>query len=142
MTQRVIETLSESECFKLIRQQSVGRFIFQDADGPAAVPVNYGVAGEKIVFRVEQRSHLRDMLQGPVAFEVDHTEQETGAGWSVLIRGSGLEVDMESVPELLRLMRDALPHPWAEGIHNVWMSITARKVTGRRLTVPYLAAIF
>ena len=141
MTQRVIEDLSEARCFELIREQTVGRFVFEDADGPAAVPVNYGVAGTEIVFRVEQRSHLRDMLTRPVAFEVDHTEPDSGAGWSVLIRGSGHEVAIERVPGLLQQMDKAFPHPWAEGIHNVWVSITARKVTGRRLTVPYVAAI-
>lgn len=142
MTQRVIEDLSEAQCFELIREQTIGRFVFEDADGPAAVPVNYGVAGKEIVFRVEQRSHLRDMLARPVAFEADHTEPDSGAGWSVLIRGSGHEVAMERVPGLLQQMGKAFPHPWAEGIHNVWVSITARKVTGRRLTVPYVAAIF
>jgi len=142
MTQRVIEELSEAECFELIKNGGVGRFVFQETQGPAAVPVNFGVAGEQIVFRVEQRSHLRDMLEGPVAFEVDYTEPESDSGWSVLIRGSGEEVDMEHVPELLHQMGTAFPHPWAEGVHNVWVAITARKVTGRKLTVPYLAAIF
>ncbi len=142
MTQRVIEELSRARCFELISQGGVGRFVFQETQGPAAVPVNFGVAGERIVFRVEQRSHLRDMLQGPVAFEVDHTEAASGSGWSVLIRGTGEEVDMEHVPELLRQMGPAFPHPWAEGVHNVWVAITARKVTGRSLSVPYLAAIF
>ncbi len=143
MTQRVITDLSATESFELLRLKRVGRFVFQDADGPAAVPVNYGVAGEEIVFRVEQRSHLRDVLAGPVAFEVDHTEPESGSGsgWSVLVRGSGQEVAMDRVPALLRLMHGALPHPLAEGVHNVWVSITARKVTGRRLTVPYFAGI-
>ena len=142
MTQRVIEDLSEAKCFELIRGKAVGRFVFEDGDGAAAVPVNYGVAGKEIVFRVEQRSHLRDMLARPVAFEVDHTEPDAGEGWSVLIRGSGHEVAMDRVPGLLQQMGKAFPHPWAEGIHNVWVSITARKVTGRRLTVPYVAAIF
>jgi len=142
MTQRVIEDLPEAQCFELIRQGGVGRFVYQESGGPAAVPVNFGLAGEQVVFRVEQRSHLRDMLQGPVAFEVDHTEPESGAGWSVLIRGTGEEVGMEQVPGLLHQMGSAFPHPWAEGVHNVWVAITARKVTGRRLTVPYLAAIF
>jgi nitroimidazol reductase NimA-like FMN-containing flavoprotein (pyridoxamine 5'-phosphate oxidase superfamily) len=141
MTQRVITDLSTTESFELLRSMRVGRFVFQDADGPAAVPVNFGVAGEEIVFRVEQRSHLRDVAAGPVAFEVDHIEPESGSGWSVLVRGSAHEVAMERVPALLRLMDGAFPHPWAEGVHNVWVSITARKVTGRRLTVPYVAAI-
>ena len=142
MTQRVIEDLPEARCFELIRQGGVGRFVFQDTQGPAAVPVNYGLAGKRIVFRVEQRSHLRDMLQGPVAFEVDHTEPESGSGWSVLIRGSGEEVEMEQVPALLKQMGPDFPHPWAEGVHNVWVAITPRMVTGRKLTAPYLAAIF
>ena len=142
MSQREIEDLQPAECLKLVKEQGVGRFVFQDAEGPAAVPVNYGLAGEQIVFRVETRSHIRDMLQGPVAFEVDHTEPETGEGWSVLIRGTGQEVELEHVPELLRLMHESTPKPWAEGIHNVWVAISARKITGRRLTIPYLAAIF
>ncbi len=142
MTQRVIENLSEAKCFELIRQEVVGRFVYQDADGLAAVPVNYGVASEQIVFRTEQGSHLRDVLQGPVAFEVDHTEPETGMGWSVLIRGAGQEVDIERVPEIIRLTGKAFPHPWGEGVHNVWVSVTPRKVTGRRLAAPYVAAIF
>lgn len=142
MIQREIEELSEAECFELIRDGGVGRFVFQETQGPAAVPVNFGLAGEQIVFRVEQRSHLIEMLQGPVAFEVDHTEPESDSGWSVLIRGTGAEVDMEQVPELLRQMGPAFPHPWGEGVHNVWVAVTPRKVTGRRLTVPYFAAIF
>ncbi len=142
MTQRVIEDLTEAQCFELIREGGVGRFVFQEDQGPAAVPVNFGLAGERIIFRVEQRSHLRDMLQGPVAFEIDHTEPESGSGWSVLIRGSGEEVDMEQVPGLVKQMGSAFPHPWAEGVHNVWVAISAHKVTGRRLTAPYLAAIF
>jgi nitroimidazol reductase NimA-like FMN-containing flavoprotein (pyridoxamine 5'-phosphate oxidase superfamily) len=142
VTQRVIETLSEAQCFELVRQEIVGRFVFQDADGVGAVPVNYGVAGTQIVFRTEQASHLRDVLKGPVAFEVDHPEPESGAGWSVLIRGTGREVAMEHVPELLHLTGTAFPHPWGEGVHNIWVALTATKVTGRRLAAAHLPAYF
>jgi nitroimidazol reductase NimA-like FMN-containing flavoprotein (pyridoxamine 5'-phosphate oxidase superfamily) len=142
MTQRVLEILSETQCFDLIRNGGVGRFVFQDADGPGAVPVNYGVAGERIIFRLEQGSHLREVLRTHVAFEVDHLEPKTGIGWSVLVRGAGQEIDMEGVPAVLRTMGKAFPQPWAEGIHNVWVSVAARKVTGRRLTAPYFATLF
>ncbi|HXK24864.1 MAG TPA: pyridoxamine 5'-phosphate oxidase family protein [Myxococcota bacterium] len=141
MTQRVLEDLSEAECFECLKQETVGRFVFQEAEGPAAVPVNYGVAGTEIVFRIEQRSHIREVLTRPVAFEVDHAEAASGVGWSVLIRGAGHEIGMDRVPGLLRQMGEAFPRPWAEGVHNVWVSITPRKITGRRLTVPYVAAI-
>lgn len=142
MTQHVIETLPEAECFKLIGQKLVGRFVFQDADGPAAVPVNFGIAGEQVIFRTERASHLRQVLDGPVAFEVDQVEPETGGSWSVLIRGVGEEIDTELLPALLRRAGKDFPHPWGDGVHNVWVAITPRKVTGRRLTAPYLAAIF
>lgn len=142
MTQRVIEDLSESECLALVRQQTVGRFVFQDAEGPAALPVNYGVAGRQIVFRTEVGSHFRDVLAGPVAIEVDHTDTGTGKGWSVLLRGSAREVDLGEVPDLLEQMGSDFPHPWAEGVHNVWIALTPTKVTGRKLTLPYYAAIF
>jgi nitroimidazol reductase NimA-like FMN-containing flavoprotein (pyridoxamine 5'-phosphate oxidase superfamily) len=142
MTQHVIETLSEAECFELIGRKVVGRFVFQDADGPSAVPVNFGIAGDQIIFRTEQVSHLRQVLDGSVAFEVDHVEPESEGSWSVLIRGVGQEVDTELLPALLRRAGKDIPHPWGEGVHNVWVSITPRKITGRRLTAPYLSAIF
>lgn len=142
MTQRVIEELSEADCFALARSEVTGRFVFTDADGPGAVPVNFAVAGKQIVFRVEAASHLRDVLSRPVAFEVDHTHPENAEGWSVLFRGGAGEVPLDSVPELLKQTGDAFPHPWGEGVHNIWIAITPDKVTGRRLEKPWQSAIF
>ena len=142
MTQRMFETLSEAECFELIGGEVVGRFVFQDVDGPAAVPVNFGLAGKEILFRTEQASHLREVLNGPVAFEIDLTDPNTGSGWSVLVRGVGREVELDRLPELMRRAGKTLPYPWGEGVHNVWVSIIPRKVTGRRLTTPFVPAIF
>lgn len=142
MSQRVIEELSEAQCYELVRQEVVGRFVFQDEEGPTALPVNYGVAGRDIVFRTEIGSHFRDVMSSRIAIEVDHTNPESGEGWSVLMRGTAREVDLEEVPGMLKQMGDAFPHPWAEGVHNVWVAVTPDKVTGRRLTLPYFAANF
>ncbi len=142
MSQRVIEDLSEAQCYELVRQEVIGRLVFTDEEGPAALPINYGVAGKEIVFRTEIGSHFRDILQNKIAVEVDHTDKETGIGWSVLFRGTGREVDLEEVPGMIRQMGENFPHPWAEGVHNVWVSIMPEKVTGRRLTLPYYAANF
>jgi uncharacterized protein len=142
MTQRTIEELSGDECFALLGQEVVGRLAFVDGDGPGAVPVNYGLAGRQIVFRVEPESHLRAVLEPRVAFEVDHLEPSTGSGWSVLVRGAGREVPIDDVPDLLRQMHGHIPGPWAEGVHNVWVCITPTLVTGRRLTAPYVGDIF
>lgn len=142
MTQRKVESLSRAECFELIRGEVIGRFVFQDADGPAAVPVNFGLAEEEIIFRTEQASHLREVLSRPVAFEVDLSDPNTGSGWSVLVRGVGREVELDRLPNVLRLAHKTLPHPWVEGIHNVWVSISPLRVTGRRLKSPYMPALF
>ena len=142
MTQRKAEELSRQECYELLTQQTVARLAFVDDDGPAAVPVNYALAGEDIVLRVEERSHLRSVLQPAVAVEVDHVDPEAGSGWSVLVRGVGHEVHIDDVPELLRRMGGHLPRPWAEGVHNVWVVITPRVVTGRRLEALFLGDVF
>lgn len=140
MTQRTIEELTDEECVTLLAQEAVGRLAFVDPEGPVVVPVNFGLAGRRILFRLESDSHVRAAADGPVAFEVDHTDAGTGSGWSVLVRGTAEEVALDDVPGLLRLMTGP-PRPWAEGIHNVWVVITPRKVTGRRLTTPTLDVI-
>ena len=142
MTQRTIETLTEAECFDLIKQEKIGRFVFQDGEGLAALPVNFGVAGSRIIFRTDVGSHLREVLGGHVAFEVDHAEPETGQGWSVLIRGHAEELSLQQVHDLLQSTHGVVPHPWAEGVHNIWIAITPSKTTGRRLAERYFSPVF
>ena len=54
----------------------------------------------------------------------------------------GREVDMESVPELLRGMDGRFPTPWAFGVHNAWLEITPATITGRRLAAERTASAF
>jgi uncharacterized protein len=133
MTQRELEDLSPDECFRLLATASVGRFVYQDDLGPLAVPVNYGLAGKDIVFRVEDGAKRAAMQQPMLAFEVDHVDEDRKSGWSVLVRGAGAEIELERVPELLRTMDGHFPTPWASGIHNVWLQLAAHSITGRRL---------
>lgn len=133
MAQRRFEELSEEECFRLARECSVGRFLFIDETGPAGVPVNFGLAGDQIVFRVEKGASLLRALDRPVAFQVDAIDDAQGSGWSVLIRGRAYLVPPDQVPKILKYTRAAFPRPWAEGVHREWISISPEKVTGRRL---------
>lgn len=142
MPQRTVDTLTEEECFALIRGKVIARLAFADDDGPAVLPVNFGIAGKDIVFRIEAGSHLRDVLHGRVAVEIDETDVDAGTGWSVLIRGKGREIPPNDVPALLKQMGENFPHPWAEGVHNIWAAVTPERVTGRHLSFPYFAANF
>ncbi len=133
MPRRTLTELSWEECFTLLRQETVGRFVYTDELGPAAVPVNYAVAAHDIVFRSEDGSKVRGLRDHGVAFEVDHIDAATRAGWSVLVRGTSDEVQIERVPDLLRRIDGDVPLPWKEGIHRIWVVVTPRTVTGRRL---------
>lgn len=133
MAQRSLGELSRHECFELLARRRVGRLVYSDATGPLAIPVNFATAGESIVFRVEPGNSALPITQPVIAFEVDQVDEEDGSGWSVLVRGPAREVSLDDVPALLRTMGSGPPRPWAEGIHKVWVQLSADTVTGRRL---------
>ncbi|HLY84450.1 MAG TPA: pyridoxamine 5'-phosphate oxidase family protein [Acidimicrobiales bacterium] len=142
MAQKTLEQLPRQTCFDLLKEQKVGRFIFEDEFGPAALPVNYAIAGEDVVFRVEDGSKRRAARTNPVAFEVDHIDYSDKSGWSVLIRGVATEIALEHVPELMERMDGQPPTPWAAGVHNVWVKITPHAVSGRRLGTPFFGLMY
>ena len=86
MTQRTIRVQSLDECLQLLEGEQVGRLVYVDEGGPAAVPVNYVLDQGRVVFRTEAGSKTA-ALAGPIAFEVDRIDTGDQSGWSVLIRG-------------------------------------------------------
>jgi nitroimidazol reductase NimA-like FMN-containing flavoprotein (pyridoxamine 5'-phosphate oxidase superfamily) len=133
MPKRTLEVLSWDECFTFLGQETVGRLIYEDDLGPAAVPVNYAVAGHDIVFRSDDGTKVRGLRDHRVAFEIDHIDNAKRAGWSVLVRGTAEEVQIDHVSELLGRINGDVPLPWKKGIHKIWVMITPNTVTGRRL---------
>jgi uncharacterized protein len=107
--------------------------VYSDDLGPAAIPVNYALAGQDIVFRSEDGSKVRGLRDHSVAFEVDHIDDASRSGWSVLVRGTSQMIELERVHEVLRRIDGDLPLPWKTGIHKIWVVITPKTVTGRRL---------
>lgn len=142
MAQRELEHLSEAECLALLASATVGRLVYLDDVGPTAVPVNYAVAGRDVIIRVEGGAKQHAMAQPVLTFEVDQIDEAMRSGWSIVVRGNGSEVDMESVASLLRQMDGRFPTPWAFGVHNVWLRITPVTVTGRRLAGERAASVF
>ena len=49
-----------------------------------------------------------------------------------LNRGAAEEVEFERLSELIRQIDDVVPQPWKKGIHNIWVVITPKVVSGRR----------
>lgn len=139
MTQRKLQELSAEECLGLLATASVGRLVYIDDLGPVAVPVNYALAGDNVVIRVEGGTKRLAMQQATLAFEVDRIDEEERSGWSVVVRGPGHEVAAEHLAGLIRAMDGHFPAPWAFGVHNVWLEIEPRVLTGRRLGPPRVA---
>jgi nitroimidazol reductase NimA-like FMN-containing flavoprotein (pyridoxamine 5'-phosphate oxidase superfamily) len=138
MTQRTIRVQSLDECLQLLEGEQVGRLVYVDEGGPAAVPVNYVLDQGRVVFRTEAGSKTA-ALAGPIAFEVDRIDTGDQSGWSVLIRGEARELPIEEVPAMLQRVGQRIPRPWAAGVHNQWIVVHPSELTGRRLDVRFYA---
>lgn len=128
---RPLEELSTADCWSLLRSTSVGRVIFTDHALPAALPVNYVVGGNSIIFRTSPTSPMaRATVDQIVAFEVDHVDPLTWSGWSVLAVGVALPVREGS--EMLRATELGLV-TWAGDGRDLFIRITPGQLTGRMI---------
>ncbi|MFD5879612.1 pyridoxamine 5'-phosphate oxidase family protein [Streptomyces yangpuensis] len=123
--------LGESECRDLLGTHGVGRIAVFTSEGPVVLPVNYLMAGTDIAFRTSAVSVVGRSAGAEAAFEIDHIDDVTASGWSVLAVGA-----LEGVadPDVLRhLNATARSSPWAGGVRDQWMRLTPARVTGRRV---------
>jgi nitroimidazol reductase NimA-like FMN-containing flavoprotein (pyridoxamine 5'-phosphate oxidase superfamily) len=142
MTTRKIDVLSAEDSYERLASAQVGRLVYVDEVGPAAIPVNFAVLDRDIVFRSETSSGHQHIVSQPVGFEVDDIDEQESSGWSVLVRGRAHEVPIDEVPRLLALTGSRFPKPWAAGVHNVWFRLEVQSVSGRRLTAAYTEPAF
>jgi transcriptional regulator with XRE-family HTH domain len=131
----VLEALTATECREYLSPGGVGRFLFAAARGPVAIPVNYLMLGEDIVFRTgATTSAVADTEQRPrVSFEVDHIDDAFGEGWSVLVSG---EARLVREPDELAEVAALGIVPWAGGDRDTYVRIVSRDITGRRIRAP------
>jgi nitroimidazol reductase NimA-like FMN-containing flavoprotein (pyridoxamine 5'-phosphate oxidase superfamily) len=131
-----LEVIELDDCLRLLaeHQFGTGRVGLVDGTHPAILPVTYALHGEHVVFRTAAGSKLEAALSGAsVAFEIDHSDELTHRGWSVLVKGWA-EVITSSL-ELARLQTIPL-RPWADGARPAWVQIRPEVVTGRRVNAP------
>jgi nitroimidazol reductase NimA-like FMN-containing flavoprotein (pyridoxamine 5'-phosphate oxidase superfamily) len=120
-------------CAELLATHSVGRVAWNTPDGPQILPVSYAVHDKNIVFRTSPYGVLSQLIQrSPVAFEIDQLDPETHTGWSIQVQGQAEAV--QEPAELVHLWTLDDPRPWAPGIRNVFISITARIISGRAIS--------
>ncbi|MHA4816212.1 DUF1918 domain-containing protein [Streptomyces aculeolatus] len=127
-----MQDLGPDECRRLLSASGVGRVAVSTPRGPAVVPVNYEVVDEAIAYRTAPDSVPAAAVGSEVAFEVDHLDEATGQGWSVLVVGSARVVT--EADAVRRLTESAHASPWAGGEREMWVSIRPTRITGRRIT--------
>jgi nitroimidazol reductase NimA-like FMN-containing flavoprotein (pyridoxamine 5'-phosphate oxidase superfamily) len=133
----ILEKLDEAECMRLVSTAAVGRLAFVGQYDLTVLPVNFTVADGAILFRTTQDgltdADLSTGITGAdykVAFEVDHLEEATHEGWSVLIQGPAHRLDADAGQAAART---AGVQPWAGGEKSQFVRITPVRVTGRRI---------
>jgi len=127
-----LEILSPEQCHDLLRRHTVGRVAVTVAALPAIFPVNYAVLDDEIVFLTGEGTKLQAALErAVVAFQVDHIDQASASGWSVMAIGVAEEItDPGEVAEakLLGL------RPFASGDRSHFIRIRPEFISGRRIT--------
>ena len=123
-------TLPRSRCLELLGTARVGRLGLSVAALPVILPVNYAMAGERVVFRSVPGTKLDSALASAVvAFEVDAHGQEGAWGWSVLVQGVAHEI---IVPAELEVARRLPLRAWAyPDAAERWVMVQSTFVSGR-----------
>jgi uncharacterized protein len=84
---RAHERVGTEECRRLLGSEHVGRVALSVGALPTVVPVLYRLVGDRVVFSVEPDDLYDVLSDNVVAFEVDHLDDETNEGWTVLVVG-------------------------------------------------------
>jgi transcriptional regulator with XRE-family HTH domain len=130
----VLDNLSPDECRRYVAAGGVGRFLFDDEQrGPVALPVNYRMDGDDVVFRTANDDVVAEGAQHQrVSFDVDHFDDALGEGWSVLLSGTAGVI---SDPGELAKAAALGIQPWAGGDRNIYVRLTPSQITGRRIRI-------
>jgi len=128
-----LEVLSQPECYRLLRENRVGRFIFVDHMLLVAHPVAYVFDGASVVFQSNGGAKLEVATEHSYAgFEIDYVDPEHGYGWTVIVSGHAEPVT--DAYEVTRL-KNRLPPPWTNKGRVDIIRMRAEIVQGRR-TMP------
>jgi nitroimidazol reductase NimA-like FMN-containing flavoprotein (pyridoxamine 5'-phosphate oxidase superfamily) len=127
----VLETLTTQQCREHLAGGGVGRLLFvEPGRGPVAIPLNYVVDGDDIVFRTGRQANIADAVRQKVSFDVDHIDDTLSEGWSVLLSGTARII---TDPAELQHATALGIEPWAGGDRDVYVRLSASQITGRRI---------
>jgi nitroimidazol reductase NimA-like FMN-containing flavoprotein (pyridoxamine 5'-phosphate oxidase superfamily) len=130
-----VEIIPDWECLRLLQSKHAGRLGFVAGDQPLILPVTYAVEDGTIVLRTGPGTKMANAPLTRVAFEVDHIDEASESGWSVLIQGVAQDITT-GIDASSERLRGLAPQPWAGGDRDHYIRIVPRQITGRRVHPP------
>jgi uncharacterized protein len=124
-----VTILSESECWRLLGSQALGRLVTSVGGQPEIFPLNFVVQHRTVLFRTAEGTKLVSAaINNRVLFEAD--DHNVAEGWSVIVKGIArtLRTD-EEIGEAER----AQLLPWTPTLKPHYVRIAPTQVTGRRI---------
>lgn len=126
-----MEVLTYEDCRALLSIAKVGRLGFVDSGGPVILPVNFAMDGSRVVFRTGHGSkHAAAIMHAPVCLEIDHWDESSRTGWSILAKGFAEPV---TGPDTVRFERLGVAPAADETTRTSWVRIITDEITGRRI---------
>ena len=125
-----VQGLSPEQAWDFLRRHELGRLAHRLGEDLTIVPVNYSVAGQRLLIRTAQGSKLLGVVMHPrVAFEVD----EIGAtsATSVIARGTATQLSEREVTDTEALQ----PRPWIDTPKYEVIAIDLHEISGRTFVV-------
>jgi len=125
-----MEELAPHECWELLRHNDVGRLAVAIENHPDIFPINYVTDHGTIVFRTAEGTKLAAAVLGVgVAFEIDGFDRPSGEAWSVVLKGTAVEI--ERMQELFDAL-DLPLFPWHTAPKHRFFRIVPHSLTGLR----------
>lgn len=126
-----IRELRTEEALALLERRAVGRVAVTLDGVPHVVPVNFRLLDGAVVFRSGAGTKLAAALaETPVSFQVDHIDETTLTGWSVLLSGRASVV---TDPKVLARVETLDLVTWAPGSRDEVVRIAPDLVSGRQI---------
>jgi nitroimidazol reductase NimA-like FMN-containing flavoprotein (pyridoxamine 5'-phosphate oxidase superfamily) len=123
-------TLSDGDCWSLLRTHNLGRLAIVIEGRPRIFPVNYAAAEDAIVFRTEPGAKLQHGPGAAACFEIDDYDERTSVAWSVMVVGALNDIT-DAKDERGRRLRRVAVETMAPGQKLHWLALNADEVSGR-----------
>jgi nitroimidazol reductase NimA-like FMN-containing flavoprotein (pyridoxamine 5'-phosphate oxidase superfamily) len=123
-------TLSDEDCWALLRTHKLGRLAIVIEGRPRIFPVNYASGADAVVFRTEPGAKLQHGPGAAACFEIDDFDQATGIAWSVMAVGVLKDIT-DASDERSRSLRNVAVDPVAPGQKLHCLALNADEVSGR-----------